>query len=42
MVSINKMPDTRDEKINAVKKAIESGSYNVDSMKLLEKILKEL
>jgi len=39
---IDQLPDVREEKVAAIKKAIESGTYNVDSMKVAEKILEEL
>ncbi len=39
---IDQLPDVRTEKIDALKKAIESGSYTVDSLKLAEKILEEM
>ncbi len=39
---IDQLPDIRTEKIEALKKAIESGSYTVDSLKLAEKILEEM
>lgn len=38
----NNLPETRDEKINALKGAINSGTYNVDAGKLAASILKEL
>lgn len=42
MAITNNLPDTRDDKIKAIKDAIKSGSYSVDSQKLAARILKEL
>lgn len=39
---INQMPETRDEKVKALREAIKSGRYNIDSLKLAGKILKEI
>lgn len=42
MSAISKMPDIRTDKVNAIKKAIEAGNYNIDAAKIADKILKEL
>lgn len=39
---VNQMPETRDEKVNALREAINSGRYNIDSLKLAGKILTEI
>lgn len=39
---IEKLPDVRMDKVDELKKAIDAGSYNFDSMKVAEKILEEL
>ncbi len=39
---INQLPDIRTEEIEAIKKAIETGNYTVDSLKVAEKILEEM
>jgi negative regulator of flagellin synthesis FlgM len=39
---IDQLPEIREDKVAAIKKAIESGTYNVDSMKVAEKILEEI
>lgn len=40
--AINKLPETRDDRINELKKAIETGNYNENTLKVAEKILNEL
>ena len=40
--AINQLPGIREDKVKAAKEAIEAGNYNVDTLKLAEKILKEL
>jgi negative regulator of flagellin synthesis FlgM len=42
MSAMDQMPDIRTDKVNAVKKAIESGNYNIDPLKIAGKILSEL
>lgn len=42
MAVTNKLPETRDDKVNAIKNAIKSGTYSVDSQSLAARILKEL
>jgi len=39
---INDLPDIRTEKVEELKKAIDAGSYNIDSYKVAEKILEEI
>lgn len=39
---INELPEIRTDRIEALKKAIESGNYNIDSQKIAEKLLEEL
>jgi flagellar biosynthesis anti-sigma factor FlgM len=42
LAAINQLPEIREDKVRSVNKAIEAGNYNVDPVKLAEKILKEL
>lgn len=39
---INDLPDIRTDKVEHLKKAIDTGSYNIDSYKVAEKILEEI
>jgi negative regulator of flagellin synthesis FlgM len=39
---INQMPEIRTDKVEALKKAIQEGTYQVDSMKIAGKMLEEL
>jgi negative regulator of flagellin synthesis FlgM len=39
---MNDLPDMRSDRIDALKKAIEAGNYNIDANKIAEKILEEL
>lgn len=39
---IEQLPDVRTDKVEAIKKALDSGNYNIDSLKVAEKILEEL
>jgi negative regulator of flagellin synthesis FlgM len=39
---INDLPDMRSDRVDALKKAIDAGNYNIDSRKIAEKILEEL
>ena len=39
---INDLPDIRTDKVEQLKKAIDTGSYNIDSYKVAEKILEEI
>jgi negative regulator of flagellin synthesis FlgM len=36
------LPEMRSDRIDALKKAIEAGNYNIDANKIAEKILEEL
>ena len=38
---INGLPDVRRDKVDAIKKAIDAGTYNFDAAKTVEKILEE-
>lgn len=38
---INQLPDIRTERVEALRKAIETGTYRVDSFKVAEKMLSE-
>jgi len=38
---IDELPDIRAEKVEALKKAIENGTYEIDSLKVAQKILEE-
>ena len=42
MAVINQMPDVRNDKVNAIKASIESGTYTVDPSKIAQKLLKEI
>jgi negative regulator of flagellin synthesis FlgM len=42
MAVIQQMPDVRNDKVKAVKEAIESGNYHLDTKKIAQKILEEL
>ncbi len=42
MALINQIPDVRKEKLEEIKKSIESGNYRIDSSKIAEKILREI
>jgi negative regulator of flagellin synthesis FlgM len=39
---ISDLPDIRQDRIDALKKAIETGNYNIDANSIAEKILEEL
>jgi len=39
---ISDLPDIRQDRIDALKKAIETGNYNIDATKITEKMLEEL
>jgi negative regulator of flagellin synthesis FlgM len=41
MVLIEQLPEVRADKLEAIKKAIESGSYKIDSLKIANRILEE-
>jgi len=38
---IDELPEIRAEKVEALKKAIENGTYEIDSLKVAQKILEE-
>jgi negative regulator of flagellin synthesis FlgM len=40
--AIDQLPDVRTDKVDALKKAIDTGSYNIDSKKIAQKILEEI
>lgn len=40
--AIDELPDIRTDKVDSIKKAIDTGNYNVDSKKIAEKILEEI
>lgn len=42
MEEIKAIPDIRTEKVDELREAIKSGRYRIDSVKLAEKILKEI
>jgi negative regulator of flagellin synthesis FlgM len=42
MNAINQLPEVRTDKVKAMKEAIESGNYNIDTLKIAEKLLSEL
>ncbi|HMK50630.1 MAG TPA: flagellar biosynthesis anti-sigma factor FlgM [Thermodesulfovibrionales bacterium] len=42
MAAVNQLPDVRSDKVEAVKKAIESGTYKIDPRKIAEKFLEEI
>jgi negative regulator of flagellin synthesis FlgM len=42
MASINSLPELREDKVQQVKEAINSGTYKIDPMKVAEKMLSEI
>lgn len=40
--SINNLPDVREEKVNALKDAVNAGTYKIDPIKIAEKMLSEI
>ncbi|RJQ45417.1 MAG: flagellar biosynthesis anti-sigma factor FlgM [Nitrospiraceae bacterium] len=40
--AIDQLPDIRTDKVDALKKAIDTGNYNIDPRKIAEKILEEI
>jgi len=40
--AIDELPDIRTDKVDALKKAIDTGNYNIDARKIAEKILEEI
>ena len=39
---MNDLPEMRSDRVDALKKAIDSGNYNIDAQKIAKKILEEL
>lgn len=39
---IDQLPDIRTDKVDALKKAIDTGNYNIDPRKIAQKILEEI
>lgn len=39
---IERLPEIRTDRVEELKKAVDTGSYNIDSMKVAERILQEL
>ncbi len=39
---IRDLPDIRTDRVEDIKKAVDAGSYNIDSLKVAEKILEEI
>lgn len=42
MTSIGSLPEVREEKVQALKEAIEAGTYKIDPIKVAEKMLSEI
>lgn len=42
IAQINQLPDIRTDKVNEIKKAIETGDYKIDPMKIAQKFLDEI
>lgn len=42
VAAAKELPDIRVEKVEAIKKAIHAGNYNLDPLKIAEKILSEI
>ncbi len=42
IASLNSLPDVREEKVQSIKEAINSGTYKVDAIKVAEKMLSEI
>jgi negative regulator of flagellin synthesis FlgM len=42
MAAVNQLPDVRNDKVEAIKKAIESGTYKIDPLKIAQKFLEEI
>ncbi|MBI4682649.1 MAG: flagellar biosynthesis anti-sigma factor FlgM [Nitrospirae bacterium] len=39
---IEQLPDIRKDKVEQIKKAVDAGNYNIDSLKVAERILEEI
>ncbi len=42
IASLNSLPDIREEKVQALKEAIDKGTYKIDPVKIAEKMLSEI
>lgn len=42
ITSVNSLPDVREEKVQALKEAVNTGTYRVDPIKVAEKMLSEI
>lgn len=42
ITSVNSLPDVREEKVQALKEAVNAGTYRVDPIKVAEKMLSEI
>lgn len=42
IASVNNLPDLREEKIQTLKEAVNSGTYRIDPIKVAEKMLSEI
>ncbi|MCX8031325.1 MAG: flagellar biosynthesis anti-sigma factor FlgM [Thermodesulfovibrionales bacterium] len=42
MSAINQIPEVRSDKVAEIKKAIESGNYNINTLKIAQSLLKEI
>lgn len=42
IASVNSLPDVREEKVQALKEAVNAGTYRVDPIKVAEKMLSEI
>lgn len=42
IASVNSLPDVREEKVQALKEAVNAGTYKVDPLKVAEKMLSEI
>ncbi|MBI5057032.1 MAG: flagellar biosynthesis anti-sigma factor FlgM [Nitrospirae bacterium] len=40
--AIDQLPDVRTEKVDALKQALDTGTYNIDARKIAQKILEEI
>ncbi|MFN3396768.1 MAG: flagellar biosynthesis anti-sigma factor FlgM [Thermodesulfovibrionales bacterium] len=42
IASVNNLPEVREEKVQAIKEAVNGGTYKVDPIKVAEKMLSEI